>query len=427
MKSIIVLIGLSIVVWGETLQGLIGYALKHSPAILQTQAAVAISKLDRQISEAAQAGEFDLVGSATHYNIERTLTPIPPSAMMSQQPITTAKNIYSLGLAYQVPLFTGFAQTRQVRIDEIATQIAKMQVRLSREQIAYNVKMLYLSLLAQDGILSAQNRYAEALKKLRDQIAREVDAGQKAEVDLLKARADLSAARTQEEMLRTGIEMTRAGLSALVGRPVGRLRPVSVSVRAPRYSVTALMREARHTARIAAENLNIEKAEQMAHKAEAGYLPQVALSAYGGKNYGKDLHTNQWDDAFVAQVGVNAKFNLFDFGKRSANVEKARIAKMRAELKKRQALLDLRRQLTEAVEKIKQSYTEYTGAVQVERLSRKSLTIERTRYHSGTATLNDLLLAESKYRLAAAKTVQSKYNYAKSKAYLDFVLEKGTK
>jgi len=153
----------------------------------------------------------------------------------------------------------------------------------------------------------------------------------------------------------------------------------------------------------------------------------VALSAYGGKNHGKDIRTNKWDEEFIAQVGLNAKFNLFDFGKRSANVEKARIAKMRAELKKRQALLDMRRRITEAVEKIKQSYTEYTGAVQVQRLSRKSLNVERTRYHSGTATLNDLLLAESKYRLAAAKTVQSKYNYAKSKAYLDFVLEKGTK
>jgi len=427
MKNIVLLIGLSVTMWGETLHGLIDYALKHSPAVLQTQAAVEVSKLDQRISEAEQAGEFDIVGSATHYNIERTLTPIPPSAMMSQQPITTAKNIYSLGLSYQVPLFTGFAQTRQVRIDEIATQIAKMQVHLTREQITYNVKMLYYSLLSQDGVLSAQNRYVAALTKLRDQIAQEVEVGQKAEVDLLKARADLSDARTQEQLLRSGIEMTRAAISALVGRPVGRLRSVSVSVRPPRYSVNGLMKQAHNTARIRTENLNIDKAEQMAHKAEAGYLPQVALSAYGGKNYGKDIHTNEQDDAFIAQIGVNAKFNLFDFGKRSANVEKARIARMRAELKKRQALLDLRRQLTEAVEKIKQSYSEYTGALQVQKLSHKSVVVERTRYRSGSSTLNDLLLAESKYRLAAAKTVQSKYNYAQSKAYLDFVLEKGTK
>ncbi len=427
MKIFLLIAALSVTMWSETLNGLIGYAMKHSVGVLQSQAAAQISQLDQKISEAAMGGEFDLVGSATHYNIERTLAPVPPSAMMSKQPITTSKQIYSLGISYQVPLFTGFAQTRQVRIDAIASEMAQLQIRLTREQIAYNVKMLYLSLLAQDGVLSAQNRYESALTTLRDQIAQEIEVGQKAEVDLLKARADLSAAKTQVQMLRSGIEMTRAALSAVVGRKVGRLSPVRVQVKRPRYSIHALVKKAQRTARIATENLNIEKAEQIAMKAEAGYAPQVALSAFGGKNFGKDLRTDQWDDDFVAQVGLNAKFNLFDFGKRSAGVEKARLAKMRAELKKRQALLDLRKNLTEAVEKIKQSYKEYTGALQVQRLSRKSLTVERTRYHSGSATLNDLLLAESKYRLAAAQTVQSKYNYAKSKAYLDFVMEKGTK
>jgi len=427
MKAIILILALSVTAWSETLTGLIHYAMKHSVGVLQNEAAVQMSQLDQQISEAVIGGEFDLVGSATHYNIERTLAPVPPSAMQSKTPITTSKEIFSLGLSYKVPLFTGFAQTRQVRIDGIATQIAQLQTRLSREQIAYNIKMLYLSLLAQDGVLSAQNRYVQALTKLRDQIVQEVDAGQKAEVDLLKARADLSAARTQAQMLRSGIEMTRAALSSVVGRKVGRLSPVAVRVKSPRYSIHRLVTKAQHTARIEAENLNIDRAEQMAFKAEAGYAPQVALSAFGGKNFGKDIHTDKWDDEVVAQIGLNAKFNLFDFGKRSAGVEKARLAKMRAELKKRQALLDLRKHLTEAVEKIKQSHTEYTGAVQVQKLSRKSLAAERTRYHSGSATLNDLLMAESKYRLAAAKTVQSKYNYAKSKAYLDFVLEKGTK
>jgi len=427
MKTVVVFLTLSVAMWSETLSGLIGYAMKHSVGVLQSQAAVQMSQADQQISEAALGGEFDLVGSATYYNIERTLAPLPPSAMMSPTPITTARKIYSLGIAYNVPLFTGFAQTRQVRIDEIATKIATLQVRLTREQIAYNIKMLYLSLLAQDGVLSAQKRYVKALTRLRDQIAQEVDVGQKAEVDLLKARADLSAAQTQVQTLRSGIEMTRAALSAVVGRKVGRLSPVRLRVVRPHYNIHTLVKEAQHTARIASEDYSIEQAEQMARKAQAGRAPQVAMSAYGGKNFGRDIHTSEWDDEFIAQVGLNAKFNLFDGGKRSAGVEKARLAKMRAELKKRQALLDLRKQLTEAVEKINQSYTEYIGALQVEKLSRKSLSVERTRYQTGSATLNDLLLAESKYRLAAAQTVQSKYNYAKSKAYLDFVLEKGIK
>jgi outer membrane protein TolC len=228
-------------------------------------------------------------------------------------------------------------------------------------------------------------------------------------------------------MIRSGIEITRAGLSALVGRKVGRLHSISIQMRYPRYSVNRLMKQARRTARMQAEDLGVEQAQQRALQAESAYAPKVALSAYGGKNFGQDIHTDDWDDEFVAQIGVNVKFNAFDFGKGAAGSEKARVAKMRAELKRRQALLDLRKEIAQAVEKIKQSYTQYTGALQVQRLSRKARDVERTRYRNGSATLNDLLLAESKYRLSVAKTVEAKYNYQKSRYYLDFVMEKGTK
>jgi outer membrane protein TolC len=427
MRTLLILFCVTAVMEAETLNGLVRYALKHSVGVQQSEAAVTMSSLDRQMSEATLGGEFDLVGSAMHYNIERTLAPVPPSAMKSKTPITTSQNIFSLGMTYNVMLFTGGAQMRQVHIDELGTRIARLRSRLTREQIVYNVRMLYLSILAQDGILTAQQHYVRALRKLRDQIAAEIDAGQKAEVDLLKARADLSAAQTQVQMIRSGIEMTRAGLSALVGRKVGRLRSITIQMHYPRYSVNRLMKQAHSTARIQAEELGVEQARQRALQAEAANAPKVALSAYGGKNFGQDVRTDEWDDEFVAQVGINVKFNAFDFGKSAAGREKARVAKIRAQLKRRQALLDLRKEITQAVEKIKQSYTQYTGALQVQRLSRKARDVERTRYQGGSTTLNDLLMAESKYRLASAKTVEAKYNYQKSRYYLDFVTEKGTK
>ncbi len=410
----------------ETLSGLIRYAMKHNTGVLQGKTAIELSRASERMSEAAMGGEFNFVGSATHYNIERTLAPVPPSAMMSKKPITTSKDIMSAGLAFNIPLFTGGAQTHQLRIDQLGTRIAAIKARLGREEVAYNIRILYLSILAQDGILTAQQHYVASLKKLAGQIRTEVAAGKKAEVDLLKAQADLSAAETQVAMLRSGIEMTRAGLSALVGRKVGRLRPIRFKVTRPRYTVNGLMKRAKRLGKVRSKTLAVEQAEERARKAEAASAPQVALSGYGGKNFGKDIRTDAWDDETIAQIGVNVKFNLFDFGKRSAGREKARLAKLRTQLQRRQALLDLRRQVTQAVEKIRQSYTAYIGATRVERLSRKSLEVERTRYHNGAATLNDLLLAESKYRLARAKTIESTYTYKKNIYYLDYVLERGT-
>ena len=85
------------------------------------------------------------------------------------------------------------------------------------------------------------------------------------------------------------------------------------------------------------------------------------LSSYVGKNYGEDLVSNNLDSETLWQVGVNVKWNLVDFGKRDLNVQQAKIVKMEATFNKEQTLLDLRKLLTQGVEKIKQSYAEYLG------------------------------------------------------------------
>jgi len=81
---------------GDTIDGLIGYAMKHSTAISQSKLEMDNARLKRMQSGVAKYGELDIVGSYTHYNIERTLAPLPPSVMKSPAPITTSKDIFSI-------------------------------------------------------------------------------------------------------------------------------------------------------------------------------------------------------------------------------------------------------------------------------------------------------------------------------------------
>ena len=171
--------------------------------------------------------------------------------------------------------------------------------------------------------------------------------------------------------------------------------------------------------------MNLMKANKMIAKIESSKLPQVNLNSYIGKNYGMDVQSNEWDDETLWQVGVNVKWNILDFGKRDLGVQQATITKMQASLKKEQLLLDLRKLLTQGVEKIKQSYTQYIGNTIQLNLSEKSEKIEKVRYENDVATLNDLLLAQGKKQLTRAKLIESKYNYQKSIYYLEYLLEQG--
>ncbi len=425
MRQLFLLWFITVSVYSDTLNGLIAYATKHSTVIKQNQAQLTLSELKRKESQAQRFGELNAVGDYTHYNIERTLAPLVPSSIAGGSPITTSKDIYSAGLRYTVPLFTGFAQTRQIEIDYIAEQMSQASVKLTKEQLAYNIRSLYLSILAQQEIRNAQHIYAKALQKLSKQIAYEVKVGKKAKIDLLKARSDEQAARTQENILSSNIETTKASLSALVGKRVKKLRPIKIKVKKPHYSVSRLYAKTIHLAKVEVENMALKKADKMIAKSKASTLPQVNLAAYAGKNYGEDIATNNWDNETLWQVGVNVSYNLVDFGKRDIATQKAKIAKMQAGFKKDQTLLDLKKLLTQGVEKVKQSYAEYLGKSAQYRLSKKAQNIEQVRYNNDASTLNDLLLAKGKTWLAQAKVIESKYNYQKSKFYIDYLLERG--
>ena len=427
MKRIFYLLLCAVPLLSGTLDTLTEYAVEHSTVAKQSWAESELSALKRKGSTVEQYGEFNFVGDYTHYNTPRTLAPLTPSTIGSGVPITTTKDLFSVGLTYSVPLFAGFAQTRLVEIDDISTQMTRAKAKLTQEQLVYNIRSLYLSVLAQKEILKAQHTYTNALQKLTKQIAYEVEVGKKAKIDLFKSQSDTQASQTGQEILTSNIEMTKATLSALVGKKVGQLSPLSITVKKPNYSVNRLYAEVSNLAKVEMEEMALKKADKMIDKSNATKFPQVHLNSYVGKNYGEDLTSQDWNDETLWQVGVNIKYNLVDFGKRDIAVQKAKIAKMEATFKKEQTLLGLHKLLTQGVEKIKQSYAEYLGNSAQLRLSKKSESIEKVRYENDAATLNDLLLAKGKRQLAAAKLIESKYNYKKSIYYLDYLMERGVK
>ncbi|MDQ7046730.1 MAG: TolC family protein [Sulfurovum sp.] len=431
MLRILILLLCTLPLFSSTLDGLIDYAMQNSTVIKQGKAGMELTRTKRKESQAAQFGSIDLVGSYTHFNLPRTLAPLTPGSILTDPTaVATTKNLFGTGVMYSVPLFTGFAQTRQVEMDSIATQLSQSQFSLTKEQLAYNVASLYLSILALKEMLNAQQKHVSALKKLRDVIEQEVRVGKKAEIDLLKAENDLYGNISYKAVLKGNIAITKASLASLVGKDhIGKISAVKVSVKKPNYAIDRLLDEASSLDKVHISELNIKKANKGIEKSRASRYPQVSLSSYYGYNYGENDGSNKYSGDFNSQenwqIGVNAKWTLYDFGKNDANTQKAKIAHMQATLNKQQTLLDLRKTLVEALAKMKQEYAKYQGNLKQLTLVTKSEKIENVRYLNGVSTINDLLYAKSQTNLASAKLIESRYNYQKGKFYMDYLLERG--
>ena len=431
MLRILTLFLCTIPLFSSTLDGLIAYAMENSTVVKQSKAQMELVQTQRKESESIQFGSIDLVGSYTHFNLPRTLAPLTPASILKDPTaVPTTKNLFGTGVMYSVPLFTGFAQTRQVEMDSIATQLSQSKLSLTKEQLSYNVASLYLSVLALKEMSTAQQKHVSALKKLRDIIKKEVRFGKKAQIDLLKAENDLYGNISYLEVLKGNIAMTKASLASLVGKDhIGEVTAVKVSVKKPNYSIDRLLNEASNLDKVHISELNIKKANKGIEKSSASRYPQVSLSSYYGYNYGENDGSNKYPGDFNSQgnwqIGVNVKWTLYDFGKNDASTQKAKIAHMQATLNKQQTLLDLRKTLVEALEKMKQEYAKYQGNIKQLALVKKSEKIENVRYINGVSTINDLLYAKSQTNLASAKLIESRYNYQKGKFYMDYLLERG--
>ncbi len=427
MKIIFYLSILTFSLFGSSLNELIEYALKNSTIIKQSKTQERLSNLQREQSKASKYGEFYITGDINHYNSPRTLAPLTPSVMMSASPITTTKTIYSTGLVYSVALFTGFAQTRQVEIDEIAKNVSKIKLRLTKEQLCYNIKSIYLSILSLQELLKAQKEYTKSLFRLKEQIKNEVKLGKKAEIDLLKAKADLQSSKTAQEITISNIQILKANLSSIVGKEIKSIKMLKISIKKPNFSAQNFYNKIPSLSIVTINDMNIKKAAKMIQKSKSAKYPQVTLDSYIGKNYGDDIGINGWDSETLVQTGISIRYSLFDFGKRDINIQKATIQKIKAKLQKEQLLLDIKKRLVEAVAKIDSSYYQYIGYIKQYDLSKKSANIEAVRYENGVSTLNDLLLAKSKSELSFAKIIQAKYQYQKNIYYLNYILERGIK
>jgi len=427
MRYIFYTIFLSISLFASSLNGLIKYAFTHSSVVKRQEIKKESAKLRKKESKITQYGEVDLVIDANHYNSARTLAPLTPSVMMGGSPVTTTKTIYSTGILYSVPLFTGFAQTREIQMSEIAKEMAQVGLKLTKEQLAYNIRSLYISILAQKEMLKAQKSYTKALLALKNKIEEEVKVGKKARIDLLKAEADLQSSISAQEVSIANIKTLKATLSSLVGKNVGELEDIALHIKKPDYDTKVLYEKVTSLSRVKMYDMGIKKAKKAVQKSRASKYPQISLSSYFGKNYGEDIGPNGWDNANMVQVGLKLKYSLVDFGKSNIAIQKAKLSEIEAKLDKSQLLLDIKKMIKEAVAKIDRSYFEYLSSEKESMLTKKSESIESVRYENGVSTINDLLLAKSRSAMALAKIIKAKYDYKKSIYYLDYVLERGVK
>ena len=274
-------------------------ALQNNPDLQKQRLSLKLADEDIADQKSQNFGQLNLVSSYTHYNLPRTLAPLTPASIASNPAVVpTTEDLYTAGLVYEVALFTGFARARTIEIATLQKEMAGTALKLSREQLIYNVKTLYVNTLSLQAQKEAQVAYVKALQHLFDDIVREVQLGKKARVEQLKAAADLKNAQAGKAQIRANITIMKASLVNLMGiKDLPKLQTVDLT---PKSIVTIqddFTDQLTGLERLKATRLNIDKNSKLVKKASGALYPQIVLNAAYGQNFGPNdgRHQNSGD------------------------------------------------------------------------------------------------------------------------------------
>ncbi len=412
-----------------TIDEAVALALANNPDLQKQQMNRTLSEEDLSGQKSQSLGKIDLVGSYGYYNLPRTLAPLTPASISNDtRAVPTTVDLFATGIMYEVPLFTGFGQQRSVEIAALEKELAGLALKLSREQLIYNVKTLYVNILSLQSQEEAQVAYHKALQRLYDDISIEVKIGRKARVEQLKAAADLENARVQVQQISGNIRIVKTSLITLLGgEMITPLEKFSIEMPAP--GEIEQNKGIQQLERYRSALLEVEKKAKLVEKSSAPYYPQIIFNSFYGQNFGpndsSNLYEGDWNSQEVWQATVNLKWTLFDFGARNTARQMARIREQQSRRDQVKTELDLQKSLSEALIKIEMAMDAFHSAETELALTRETELIEQTRFDQGATDVNDLLYAKARNQLALSRSIAARYSYQNGCFYLDYLLENG--
>lgn len=401
---------------------LVELAERNSPKIRQSRLALEQAQLEMKTARNKMLPTLDL--EAVHGPVMKEPDPDKRiTNMSSSTKLVLAESFYDNGASitkYKLASrqvekkMLEFQQERDDLLKKLAETYYDWSAAWQDRQISDNKRDL---LRRQFNVLEAQ--YKQGLKTKRDVLRIETEV-RRLQIDLLHKDNDL------EVKLQT--------LSALVGIPREQLRASGVNAEEAKLDAPIatgpwpeLKIEDHRRYRIFKKASEV--AEMESRLVERDYWPQVSLAGEVQNKYTDYMDTGKRFDSYEYwqwQALLTIKYNLWDWGERSRNLQVARIKERTVQSTNEQSLLDLGVELRDVWLRLK----EFSETVKMTKdllvIEQQSYNILEAEYRNGRATyldlitnLNSLIDARSKYATSyfGLKKQQTTYAFHKGTLY----------
>jgi outer membrane protein TolC len=327
---------------------------------------------------------------------------------------------WTAGLAGRYLIADGGGRAARLR-EALATRaLAEHDRRRTREDLALEVKRAFFSAAAAiDGLRVADANLARAREHVQLARARK-EAGAAPGGDVIQAEVGAATAQLEQVRMASRVAEARGRLNTAMGLPVSLLVDLQRDVTPPpppgAPPAEAVLTEAAASRPLSLAALaRVTVATAAVEAARSQTRPRIAAEwAAGLRDDDLALSNPDW------RVGIAASWTLFDGSASRRRVERARAEEARARAEAARADELVRHEVWTAHTRVVDAFESVGAAAVLVRDAVEGVRVARARYLAGTATVNELLDAETALARAATIEVQAGWDHHIAQAVADW-------
>ena len=342
------------------------------------------------------------------------VTALPPRDIVIDQ---GKRTLVTSGTSLVQPLTQLLRIRQQNKVAQAEVATAQSEARKAELEVALKVHEMYYSLLvAQLNRQAAQQQIAYAEEDLRES-ADDVKNGAALRVAEIGSRAGLLESKQSLLTVELQIADLNTQFNDLLGLPLDTKLELD-----PAVKTEVLLPAKAQCLRMAwAENPEIRSAEETVRKASAGvgaartkYIPDVtAFARYSYQNGVPFLVHN------FGTVGLNMTYDLFDFGRRRAEVRQQQAQLSEAEENLERLKDEVAVQVEQTYNKLRRTKNMVEVAEQLVALRNEGERLASNQFHQGVVLVSERRKAGAEAYKAQADLLQANLAYVLARAELD--------
>ncbi len=321
------------------------------------------------------------------------------------------------------PLFTGLKLLSLRNAAEYGKEAALVQSTRTVNEKAFSIHMSFWNLYRADELVKVLRDNIAGLEKHLKDTELFMQNGLATKNDFLKLKVRVSETRTKLIEAENALEISRAVYNKNLGYSLNQNTEISVENledNLSEYNYDQILEEAINSrSELVSNKFQSLAAEEKITAAKSTWFPQVA--AFGSFNYlkvdGTQLLKSDWTNFWM--VGVNVKWNIWDWWKTSSITEQAQQQFNQVELSSQ----ILKENIEIEVYKNYLQMQSEASKVEVSKLrvesAEENYRIINDKYETQLATSTDLIDADSELLNAKTKLITSYINYKIAKVYLE--------